>query len=232
MIKKAEARATEAEARAEKAENIARSRDSGAGGAAGGGGQGGGSAAASGQSAPDHVGDEVEQLRAQREKDQQALRGEFDKFADSREGGEPRMTRAGLAKALAALHLQREEGEVDELMQRYDINSDGVIDFAEFCVLVQSDSQMEMLVRGFKLERIVASNLKKGSADGPLAAFAEMTEKAVEEAVKASVPLMVACLQSQVKKAKQARSAMHKVALSLPHALVLLGVGQTSKRGL
>ena len=35
MIKKAEARATEAEARAEKAENIARSRDSGAGVAAG-----------------------------------------------------------------------------------------------------------------------------------------------------------------------------------------------------
>ena len=216
MIKKAEARATEAEARAEKAENIAQGRDSGAGGAAGGGGQGGGSAASSGQSAPDHVGDEVEQLRAQREKDQQALRREFDKFADSREGGEPRMTRAGLAKALAALHLQREEGEVDELMRRYDINSDGVIDFAEFCVLVQSDSQMEMVLRDFNLERIVASNLKKGSADGPLAAFAEMTEKAVEEAVTASVPLMVACLQSQVKKAKQALSAMHKVASPMP----------------
>ena len=88
--------------------------------------------------------------------------------------------------------------------------------FAEFCVLVQSDSQMEMLVRDFKLERIVASNLKKGSADGPLAAFAEMTEKAVEEAVTASVPLMVACLQSQVKKAKQALSAMHKVASPMP----------------
>ena len=163
------------------------------------------------------AGGEMEQtLTALRDMDQKALRGEFDKFADSREGGEPRMTRAGLAKALAALHLQREEGEVDELMQRYDINSDGVIDFAEFCVLVQSDSQMEMLVRGFKLERIVASNLKKGSADGPLAAFAEMTEKAVEEAVKASVPLMVACLQSQVKKAKQALSAMHKVASPMP----------------
>ena len=163
------------------------------------------------------AGGEMEQtLTALRDMDQKALRGEFDKFADGREGGEPSMTRAGLAKALAALHLQREEGEVDELMQRYDINSDGVIDFAEFCVLVQSDSQMEMLVRGFKLERIVASNLKKGSADGPLAAFAEMTEKAVEEAVTASVPLMVACLQSQVKKAKQARSAMHKVASPMP----------------
>ena len=163
------------------------------------------------------AGGEMEQtLTALRDMDQKALRGEFDKFADSREGGEPRMTRAGLAKALAALHLQREEGEVDELMRRYDINSDGVIDFAEFCVLVQSDSQMEMLVRDFKLERIVASNLKKGSADGPLAAFAEMTEKAVEEAVTASVPLMVACLQSQVKKAKQALSAMHKVASPMP----------------
>ena len=179
------------------------------------------------------AGGEMEQtLTALRDMDQKALRGEFDKFADSREGGEPRMTRAGLIKALAALHLKRDEGEVDELMRSIDINSDGAIDFAEFCVLIQSDSQMEMAVRDFKLERIVASNLKKGSADGPLAAFAEMTEKAVEEAVKASVPLMVACLQSQVKKAKQARSAMHKVALSLPHALVLLGVGQTSKRGL
>ena len=38
-----------------------------------------------------------------------------------------------------------------------------------------------------------------------------MTEKAVEEAVKASVPLMVACLQSHVKKAKQARSAIGKL---------------------
>ena len=121
-----------------------------------------------------------------------------------------------MIKALADLHLKRDEGEVDELMRRIHIKNDSAIDFAEFCVLVQSDSQMEMLVRGFKLERIIASNLKKGSADDPFAAFANMTEKAVEEAVKASVPLMVACLQSQVKKAKQARSAMHKVASPMP----------------
>ena len=35
---------------------------------------------------------------------------------------------------LAALHLKQEESEVDELMRRYDVNSDGVIDFAEFSI--------------------------------------------------------------------------------------------------
>ena len=61
----------------------------------------------------------------------------FEKFADSRQGGEERLTQAGLAKALAALHLKCDEGEVHKLMRRIDINNHGVIDFTGFCDLVK-----------------------------------------------------------------------------------------------
>ena len=121
-----------------------------------------------------------------------------------------RMTRAGLM-ALAALHFRRDAGEVDELMRKIDINSDGLIDFAEFCVIVQSDSQLEMLVRSFGLERIIAAKLKKGDSDKPLAGFSEMTDKEVEDAVAFAVPLIVAVLKSKVKKAKDAQRATAQV---------------------
>ena len=146
-----------------------------------------------------------------RQMDQKTLRAEFEKYADDKEGAEMRMTRAGLTVALAALHFRRDAGEVDELMRKIDINSDGLIDFAEFCVIVQSDSQLEMLVRSFGLERIIAAKLKKGDSDKPLAGFSEMTDKEVEDAVASAVPLIVAVLKSNVKKAKDAQRATAQV---------------------
>ena len=76
------------------------------------------------------------------EMDQETLRAEFEQFAEKGEGDEVRMTRAGLIQALSALHFKRDEGEVDELMRTNGVHPDGLIGFAEFCVIVKSDSRM------------------------------------------------------------------------------------------
>ena len=85
-------------------------------------------------------------------------------------------------------------------MARCDINRDGCIDFPEFQLIVASDPALEMLVRSFALERIVAAHLPRGTPEDPLAGFFEMTEAAVDAAAAAFLPLIISDLKANIQK--------------------------------
>ena len=97
------------------------------------------------------------------------------------------MTRGGLAKALAALNLKHDAGEIEGLMAQVDINKDGEVDFNEFRFLVKSNSYIAMLLKSLELERAVAANMPRGTPDDPLAGFWDMTDSEIDAAVGKSV---------------------------------------------
>jgi chemotaxis protein histidine kinase CheA len=138
-----------------------------------------------------------------------SLRVEFNKFADAKDDkGEPCMSRAGLEGALAALNLTQ---KADDLKTRFDMNRDGLIDFAEFQLIKNSDPELEMLLRSFGLEAILAALLPKGTKDDPLSGFFGMTDAAVDAIVSAFQPLVATCLKGNIQRGKDAKKAMEKL---------------------
>jgi hypothetical protein len=142
------------------------------------------------------------------------LQVEFDKFADITDSAEKekhRMTRGGLAKALAALNLKHDAGEIEGLMAQVDINKDGEVDFNEFRFLVKSNSYIAMLLKSLELERAVAANMPRGTPDDPLAGFWGMSDSEIKHAliksVDDNVAVILACIrQHQAAEKKQAES--------------------------
>ncbi len=138
-----------------------------------------------------------------------SLRVEFNKFADATdEKGEPCMSRAGLEGALTALNITK---EVDYVMTRFDMNRDGLIDFTEFQLIKNSEPALEMLVRSFGLEGILAALLPKGTMGNPLAGFFSMTDADVDALAAGFQPLIVACFKGNIQRGKDAEKAMEKL---------------------
>jgi hypothetical protein len=129
-------------------------------------------------------------LQALRNMDDDMLRAEFESFADidksadnATNESQHRMSKLGLALL------------VD--------HKDGEIDFSEFLRFIKGSSELEMLVRSFGFERVIAATLPKGTADAPLAAFFEMSESQVVASVFKSAGVIAEILKGAIKTEKE-----------------------------
>jgi 2-hydroxy-3-keto-5-methylthiopentenyl-1-phosphate phosphatase len=153
-------------------------------------------------------------LQALRNMDDDMLRAEFESFADIDKSADnetnesqPRMSKLGLA--LLVDHKNKRTGEplihgdVEELMAHFDREKGGEIDFSEFLRFIKGSSELEMLVRSFGFERVIAATLPKGTADAPLAAFFEMSESQVVASVFKSAGVIAEILKGAIKTEKE-----------------------------
>jgi len=108
--------------------------------------------------------------------DDARVRARFHELADTKDGAdEPRMSKVALTRALEALHVMRDDREIDALMSRVDINGDGVIDADEFCMEIQRKSQLESLLTSLPLLRALANQL-----GGKIDAYRKMADSQVD----------------------------------------------------
>jgi hypothetical protein len=77
------------------------------------------------------------------------------------------MSKQGLAELFAAKKMTLSEGEVEELMSRFDTNGDGQVDWREFLALVRS-TELEMMFKALPLQRLLegeATQASEGASD-------------------------------------------------------------------
>lgn len=137
-----------------------------------------------------------------------ALRAEFDKFADLKDSPDPAlhgMSQPALARALAALNLERTGDTIEELMARFDLDGNGLIDFEEFSIIVKTNTDIEMVLKSLNIQRIMAAMMPKGLADDPLSAFFDMDKSQVKAAVLNAVDPMVELIAAAINKVKTAK---------------------------
>ena len=146
--------------------------------------------------------------------DDASLRAEFESFADidksvdnATNESQPRMSNLGLALLMDHKNKRTGEplihGDVEELMAHFDGEKGGEIDFSEFLRFIKGSSELEMLVRSFGFERVIAATLPKGTADAPLAAFFEMSESQVVASVFKSAGVIAEILKGAIKTEKE-----------------------------
>jgi hypothetical protein len=145
-------------------------------------------------------------LQSLRKMGDKALSEEFNAFADvnkeaftdvtgeehgNNEHSPRRISKQGLVAFLAAKNVVLSEGQVDELMQRSDTDGDGQIDWHEFCTLVRSSGDLEMMFKGLPLESVLASCFPRGPANDALGPFFRQQHSDVVAAVRKAAFLIV-----------------------------------------
>jgi len=136
-----------------------------------------------------------------------SVRLAFNRFADCNRTADAslhRLSKAALAPALAALNVERADYEIEELLARFDLNSDGEIDFQEFCIIVNSNSDVEKVLKSLAIEDVIAAFMPKGSVDDPLSAFFDMKKAQVKTAVVAAVDPVIELIWAAIEKAAKA----------------------------
>jgi len=148
-----------------------------------------------------------------------ALKQEFKLFADvqteaensaAEEGGafdKKRMSVKGLAALFAAKNVTLSEDAVEELMSRIDSSGDRQADWHEFRALVRSSSELEMVFKGFPVERVLASCFAKGTADDPLDPFFKQQHSDVVAALRKAGHILIAMTTGVIKKHNEARAS-------------------------
>ena len=137
--------------------------------------------------------------------DEATLRLEFEKFADRKDHAPHGLSQSALTKALAALNLAHTDDEIEELMARFDLDCNGAIDFAEFCIIVRLNSDVEMVLKTLGIERVMAAMMPTGSTQDPLSAFFDMDEGQVMATVVAAVNPIVTLITTAIKKVQKAK---------------------------
>ena len=133
------------------------------------------------------------------------LRGKFDKFADVKHSPDPAqhyMSQAAFAKAMAAQDLGRTDNTMEDLMSRFDLNRDGMIDFNEFCIIINNNSDVEMVLKSLNIHRIMAAMMPKGSAADALSGFFDMNKAQVKSAILNAVDPVVELITADITKAQ------------------------------
>ena len=152
-----------------------------------------------------------------------ALKQEFKLFADvqteaensAAEEGEAstdaldkkRMSSKGLAALFAAKSVTLSGDAADELMSRIDTSGDRQADWHEFRALVRSSSELEMVFKGFPVERVLASCFAKGTADDPLDPFFKQRHSDVVAALRKALHILIAMTTGVIKKHNAARAS-------------------------
>ena len=118
-----------------------------------------------------------------------------------------RMSKQGLAAFFAAKKITLREGEVEELLSRFDTNSDGEVDWREFLALVRSNTELEMVFKALPLHRVLASCFPRGAADDPLGPFFRQQHNDVVAAVHMAAHLIVLMTMDVMKKHNEAHAS-------------------------
>jgi hypothetical protein len=136
------------------------------------------------------------------------LRAHFEALADRVDSAnQPRMSKDKVREALESLRLQRNEEELNELFGRIDINDDGEIDFDEFRFMVQSNTQLEMLMRSLPVHRVLANQF-----GGSIERYSQMSDSEMDDMVLKSVPLLSGILKQHARSLREAEAAQAAVA--------------------
>ena len=144
---------------------------------------------------------------AVQERERVALRAKFDKFADcnlSADASQHRLSKDALAKALADANVECAEDELEGLLARFDLNSDGEISFEEFRIMVNNNSNVMKVLKSLAIEDVLAAFMPKGSADNALSAFFDMNKTQVKTAVLAAVEPVTELIWAAIAKAAKA----------------------------
>ena len=157
-------------------------------------------------------------LQALKHTNDKSLREDFEQFADVNKDAEDnasgesqtdaldkiRMSKQGLADLFADKKMNFSEGEVEELLSRFDTNGDGEVDWREFLALVRSSTELAMMFKALPLHRVLASCFPKGAADDPLAPFFRQQYSDVVAAVHRAAHMMVLLTMDVIKKHNEA----------------------------
>jgi hypothetical protein len=133
-----------------------------------------------------------------------SLRLVFAKFADcnlNADALQHRLSKDALAKALAGADLECAEDELEDLVARFDFNSDGEINFDQFCIMVNNNSDVEKVLKSLAIEDVLAAFMPKGAANNALSAFFDMNESQVKTAVVAAVEPVTELIWAAIAKA-------------------------------
>jgi len=138
------------------------------------------------------------------------LRDAFGRFADcnlSSDTSQHRLSKDALTAALAALNVERAEYEIEDLLTRFDLNSDGEVNFEEFRIMFNANPDVEKVLRSLAIEDIIAAFIPKGSADDALSEFFGMNKDKVKAAVVASVDPITELIWAAIQKMAKAMAA-------------------------
>jgi hypothetical protein len=139
--------------------------------------------------------------------DETALRAAFARHADGRDSADqPIMSKKALVQAFDALHVQRGDAEIDELMARVDLDGSGTIDCEEFCQAIQGRSHLEMLLHGLPIVRALADQL-----GGNTVAYRRIHDDDVQNLVLGAVPLLVEIIQHNLASLRASAEASEAV---------------------
>ena len=139
--------------------------------------------------------------------DETALRAAFARHADGRDSADqPIMSKEALVQAFDALHVQRGDEEIDELMARVDLDGSGTIDCEEFCQAIQGRSHLEMLLHGLPIVRALADQL-----GGSTVAYRRIHDDDVQNLVLGAVPLLVEIIQHNLASLRASAEASEAV---------------------
>ena len=157
-------------------------------------------------------------LQALKQRNDKSLREDFEQFADVNKEAEDnasegaltdaldkiRISKPGLAALFAAKNVTLREGEVEELLSRFDTNGDGEVDWREFLALVRSSTELEMMFKALPLHRVLASCFPRGAADDPLDPFFRQQHGDVVAAVHRAAHMIVFMTMDVINKHNEA----------------------------
>ena len=136
-----------------------------------------------------------------------SLRLVFANFADcnlNADALQHRLSKDALAKALADADLKCTNDELEDLVARFDLNSDGEINFDEFRIMVNNNSDVAKVLKSLAIEDVLAAFMPKGAADNALSAFFDMNQSQVKTAVLAAVEPVTELIWAAIAKAAKA----------------------------
>jgi hypothetical protein len=161
-------------------------------------------------------------LQALKQTNDKSLREDFEQFADVNKEAEDnaseeaqtdaldkiRMSKKGLAALLLDKNnMTLREGEVEELLSRFDTNGDGEVDWREFLALVRSSTELEMMFKALPVHRVLASCFPRGAADDPLAPFFRQQHSDVVAAVHRAAHIFALMVMDVIKKHNEAHAS-------------------------
>ena len=93
--------------------------------------------------------------------------------------------------------------EIEELFLNFDMNNDGLLDFAEFKRATSFSSNLEQLICGFPVSQMIADAMPRQQGKDPIRLFSEITPAYVKDVCSAILPFLENLLIDQASELKE-----------------------------
>jgi len=126
--------------------------------------------------------------------DSDALRAKFFRHADKGSS----MTFSSFAIALDDLDIRKDQSEIDEIRQRYDLKNNGRIGEKDFLAAIHSKSKMEHMLDGLPIIRTLSNCLSsQTSTTSKMDHFINMSDEEITQSLNKAIQIIRAILLKQ-----------------------------------